>query len=182
MSCSGAAGKRCGEGRGGAEDNRERKRGAAELCEGTPGTTLDSVRPWQEPATRTPGLIEAGNGLDAAEVVFRRICSSGAWAFSSGKPKPIRTQGTLKVSCIWVTKGWNRLRGMNTAFLPKPFCRAPGQPEKSARDRRHPGFAGAEDLELGNVTVLGRSLRMWARRAWRSSWDFGRERAVENLA
>src|SRR6266567_4034659 len=52
------------------------------------------------------------------------MCSSGAWAFSSGRPKPIKTQGTLKVSCICVTKGMDPPSRMKTAFLPKPFSKA----------------------------------------------------------
>jgi len=51
-----------------------------------------------------------GDGFDAAEIIFKRDVLVRAWAFSSGKPKPIRTQGTLKVSCICVTKGIDRLR------------------------------------------------------------------------
>src|SRR5207253_1416280 len=52
------------------------------------------------------------------------MCSSGAWAFSSGRPKPISTQGTLKVSYICVTNGIEPPSRMNTAFLPKPCSRA----------------------------------------------------------
>src|SRR2546426_7467107 len=52
------------------------------------------------------------------------MCSSGAWAFSSGKPKPIRTHGTLKVSYICVTKGMEPPSRMKTAFLPNPFSKA----------------------------------------------------------
>src|SRR5229473_2125360 len=52
------------------------------------------------------------------------MCSSGAWAFSSGRPKPIRTHGTLKVSYICVTKGMEPPSRMKTAFLPNPFSKA----------------------------------------------------------
>src|SRR5260370_35745937 len=85
--------------------------------------------------------------------------SAGGWAFSLGRPKPRRKQGTLKVSYIWVTKGMEPPSRMKTAFLPKPFCSATCALAKMGS--LNGAAQGLPELRSSNlqVTAFGKSLR-----------------------
>src|SRR5437660_405023 len=64
--------------------------------------------------------IQIEAGLEPTTPIYLRKTRAEV-DYSQG---PSRTQGTLKVSCICVTKGMEPPSRMKTAFRPKPFSKA----------------------------------------------------------
>jgi len=115
-----------------------------------PGALLHSVLPVRclpEPSGTTvwPSPRRSGQWPLCRRSSFRGQCvHRGRARFRQAGRSRFKTQGTLKVSCICVTKGMEPPSRMKTAFLPKPFSRALcAFLENRVVVRSHPGLSHA---------------------------------------
>jgi len=121
------------------------------------------------PLRRYTGLFYIGNWLQRGQIGvevgdglmrrnnFQARCARPGVAFSSGKPKPIRSKN-FEGSCICVTKGIEPPSRMKTVSCQSLFPRRPGLSGKSVRVRSDPRFSGTQDFKFA-MNRFGSSFR-----------------------